>query len=85
LTDGVALAGYRSLVYSQARWKSYKNECKEILRRFLARELSYVDTVPVLDAVLADFRPKLTANKLASLWEFIAGNNGAGNIAIATH
>jgi hypothetical protein len=52
----------------------YKSECQEMLRRFLAHQLSYEQCVAALDAAISDVAPRLTSEQPASLREFTTGN-----------
>jgi hypothetical protein len=53
------------LRYTTKRWSSqstmevYKQETREVIRRFLARRLSFPDCIAALDAALAGLVPKV--------------------------
>jgi hypothetical protein len=53
----------------------YKRETEEIIKRFLARQLSYPDCIAALQAALADLVPRLTGDELPALRALILANN----------
>lgn len=53
----------------------YKSETQEVLRRFLARRLSFPDCIAALDAALAGLLPRLRAEELPALRELMLANN----------
>jgi hypothetical protein len=53
----------------------YKSECREIIRRFLARKLSFADSIAALDTALAGFMPILKPGELPALRALMFANN----------
>jgi hypothetical protein len=53
----------------------YERETQEVIRRFLARRLSFPDCIAALDAALADMVPRLQEGQLAELRVGMWANN----------
>jgi len=53
----------------------YKQETREILRRFLAHELSFPDCIAALDAALAGLLPTLKPEQLDEVRLVMIANN----------
>jgi len=53
----------------------YKSETQEVIRRFLARRLSFPDCIAALDAALADLVPRLPHKDLDTLRAVMLSNN----------
>ena len=53
----------------------YKSETREVIRRFLLRQLSFPNCIAALDAALAGLVPRLTAEQIAPLRAIILANN----------
>ncbi len=53
----------------------YKSETREIIKRFLARRLSFPDCIAALDAALADLVPRLLHRDLDTLRAVMLANN----------
>jgi hypothetical protein len=53
----------------------YKAETEEIIRRFLARRLSFPDCIAALDAALAGLVPRLRHEDLDALRSLMLANN----------
>ena len=61
--------------YTSSSVEVYKNETREIIRRFLNHRLSFHECLAALDAALADLTPRLTDEQIASLRPFVIENN----------
>jgi hypothetical protein len=55
----------------------YKAETREILRRFLARELSHKDCTGLLNTALMDIIPHLDPSDLPALQKIVSETNRA--------
>ena len=55
--------------------EAYKSETQEIIRRFLARRLSFPDCIAALDAALAGLVPRMKAEELDALRAVMIANN----------
>jgi hypothetical protein len=53
----------------------FKSETREIIRRFLARQLGFPRCIAMLDSALADVRPRLTSEQLPVLRALVLTNN----------
>ncbi len=53
----------------------YKNETREVIRRFLEYKLSFPDCIAALDAALAGLIPTLDPAELGSLRALMLANN----------
>jgi hypothetical protein len=53
----------------------YKSETQEIIRRFLARRISFPDCIAALDAALASLVPRLRHKELDDLRALMLANN----------
>jgi CRP-like cAMP-binding protein len=53
----------------------YKNETREVIKRFLRRRLSFHDCLAALDTALADLTSRATSEQIASLRPLILKNN----------
>jgi hypothetical protein len=53
----------------------YKSETREIIKRFLARNLSFPDCIAALDAALAGLVPRLQDGQLLPLRALMLANN----------
>jgi hypothetical protein len=53
----------------------YERETKDIIRRFMARQLSFPDCIAALDASLARFIPELQPPQLYELRDLMLKNN----------
>ena len=53
----------------------YKQETREILRRFLSRRLGFPNTIAALDAALAGLLPKLQPEQLDEVRVVMLTNN----------
>ena len=53
----------------------YKSETREVIKRFLARRLTFGECVAALDAALADLTPRLTDDQIAPLRALMLENN----------
>jgi hypothetical protein len=53
----------------------YRSECFEIIRRFLARKLSFAACIAGLDSALAGLIPRLPAEQLPALRALMFANN----------
>jgi hypothetical protein len=53
----------------------YKNECREIVCRFIAKRLSFAECIAALDAALAGFLPNMTGDQLPELRIEMLSNN----------
>lgn len=53
----------------------YKRDTRDVIERFLKRELSFADCIAALDAALADLIPRLTGDQLAPLRALMLANN----------
>jgi len=52
----------------------YKRETQEVIRRFLARWLSFPECIAALDAALADLVPRLAGEELDELRAVMLAN-----------
>jgi hypothetical protein len=55
----------------------YKSECREIVRRFLAHEISFTLCIAALEAAVADVSPRLTSDQMDELRQITLANNAA--------
>jgi hypothetical protein len=53
----------------------YKSETQEIIRRFLARKISFPDCIAALDAALASLVPRMKHDELDTLRSLMLANN----------
>jgi hypothetical protein len=53
----------------------YKSETQEIIKRFLARRLSFPECIAALDAALAGLVPRLRPEDLDALRSLMMANN----------
>ena len=53
----------------------YKSETREIIKRFLARNLNFPDCIAALDAALAGLVPRLQDGQLPILRALMLANN----------
>jgi hypothetical protein len=53
----------------------YKSECKETIRRFLNRRLSFPNCIAGLDAALAGLMPRMTGDELPAVRSLMLANN----------
>ena len=53
----------------------FKSETREIIRRFLAHQLSFPRCIGMLDSALADVRPRITSEQLPALRYLVLTNN----------
>ncbi len=53
----------------------YERETQEVLKRFLARRLSFLECIAALDAALAGLLPTLTGEQIVRLRIVILANN----------
>ena len=53
----------------------YKRETQEVIRRFLARRLSFPQCIATLDAALAGLVPRLAGEELMNLRAVMLANN----------
>jgi len=53
----------------------YKSETREIIKRFLARNLNFPDCIAALDAALAGLVPRLQDGQLSILRALMLANN----------
>ncbi len=53
----------------------YKSETREVIKRFLARRLTFPATICALDAALAGLIPRLTGGQIAGLRALMLDNN----------
>jgi len=53
----------------------YESETKEVIRRFLARELSFPQCIAALDSALAGLLPRLNSDELTRLRIVMLANN----------
>jgi CRP/FNR family cyclic AMP-dependent transcriptional regulator len=53
----------------------YKSETREVIRRFLARRLSFPDCIAALDSALADLTTRITGEQLAPIRTLMMENN----------
>jgi hypothetical protein len=67
-------ASGRLAVYSNAM-DVYKQETQEVMRRFLAHELSFQDCIAALDAALSGVLPQLKPEQLDELRAAMLANN----------
>ena len=52
----------------------YKRETQEVIKRFLARRISFPECIAALDAALADLVPRLSGEELAELRALMLAN-----------
>jgi hypothetical protein len=53
----------------------YKNECREVIRRFLAQRLSFEKCIAALDSALAGFVPRMTGSQITEPRSVMLANN----------
>ena len=53
----------------------YKREAREVVRRFLLRQLSFPNTIAALDAALAGVLPRLKPEQLDEVRAVMLANN----------
>ncbi len=53
----------------------YKRETREVVRRFLLRQLSFLNCIAALDAALAGLLPRLKPEQLGEVRAMMLSNN----------
>jgi hypothetical protein len=61
--------------YTPSAVDVYQSECREVIKRFVERRLSFPQCIVALDSALADLIPRLTGAQIAALRCLAAANN----------